>query len=59
MVPGYDGPYGWLALPLDAHEPDWDEVDALIEESYRQTRRLGLRELDARVPAEGEGVQAR
>ena len=51
VVPGYDGPYGWLALPLDAHEPDWDEVDALIEESYRQTAPPArLRELDARRP---------
>ncbi len=51
VVPAYDGPSGWLALPLDAHEPDWDEVDALIEESYRQTAPAArLRELDARRP---------
>ena len=51
VVPAYDGPSGWLALPLDAHEPDWDEVDALIEESYRQTAPAArLRELDAWRP---------
>lgn len=36
-VPAYYGPAGWLALPLDAAEVDWDEVAELVESSYRQT----------------------
>lgn len=48
VVPGYVGPAGWLALPLDAAGLDWDEVDDLIEESFRQTAPAARRrELDA------------
>ena len=51
-VPAYDGPHGWLAIALDTWQPDWDEVDALIEESYRQTAPARLiAELDAVRPA--------
>lgn len=36
-VPAYYGPAGWLALPLDVGDADWDEVAELVESSYRQT----------------------
>ena len=36
-VPAYYGPAGWLALPLDSGDVDWDEVAELVEASYRQT----------------------
>ena len=36
-VPAYYGPAGWLALPLDTGDIDWDEVEELVESSYRQT----------------------
>ncbi|MFV0426491.1 MAG: MmcQ/YjbR family DNA-binding protein [Beutenbergiaceae bacterium] len=35
-VPGYWGPWGWLALHLHQHT-DWQEVAELLEDSYRQT----------------------
>jgi predicted DNA-binding protein (MmcQ/YjbR family) len=49
-VPPYWGPYGWLALDLDAAPVDWDEVDELLDASYRQIalKRM-LRALDART----------
>ena len=34
--PPYFGPWGWLALDLDAATVDWDEVAELVEGSYRQ-----------------------
>ncbi len=34
FVPPYVGRYGWIGLWLDV-ELDWDEVAALIQESYR------------------------
>lgn len=37
VVPAYEGAAGWLCLPLDRWEPDWDEVADLVEESYRLT----------------------
>ena len=48
-VPPYYGPYGWLALDLDAAPVDWDEVDELLDASYRQIalRRM-LKALDER-----------
>lgn len=49
VVPGYHGPFGWLAIALDTWEPGWDEVADLVEESYRMTAHPKLvRELDAR-----------
>ena len=36
FVPPYYGPSGWLALDLAAAEVDWDEVQELVESSYRQ-----------------------
>ena len=37
VVPGYEGAYGWLCLPLDRADTDWAEVAELVEESYRRT----------------------
>lgn len=37
VVPAYEGAHGWLCLPLDRGEPDWDEVGDLVEESFRMT----------------------
>ena len=49
-VPPYYGPSGWLALDLDAAPVDWDEVDELLDASYRQValKRM-LRALDAQA----------
>lgn len=48
VVPGYEGAYGWLCLPLDRDDPDWAEVAELVEESYRRTAPPKLiKELDA------------
>lgn len=49
VVPGYEGAYGWLCLPLDRDDTDWSEVAELVDSSYRRTapaRLIG--ELDAR-----------
>jgi predicted DNA-binding protein (MmcQ/YjbR family) len=35
-IPPYYGPSGWLALDFDAAPVDWDEVDELLDASYRQ-----------------------
>lgn len=35
FYPAYLGPFGWLALDLTAAEVDWDEVQELIDASYR------------------------
>jgi hypothetical protein len=32
----HHGPSGWLALHFDAASVDWDEVDELLDASYRQ-----------------------
>jgi predicted DNA-binding protein (MmcQ/YjbR family) len=34
-LPAYIGPRGWVALRLDRGAIDWDEVAALVHESYR------------------------
>jgi uncharacterized protein YdhG (YjbR/CyaY superfamily) len=48
-VPGYEGAYGWLCLPLDRADTDWAEVAELVEDSFRQTAPVTrIRELDAR-----------
>jgi predicted DNA-binding protein (MmcQ/YjbR family) len=49
-VPPYYGPSGWLALDFDAAPVDWDEVDELLDASYRQiANQRMLRALDARA----------
>lgn len=49
VVPGYEGAYGWLCLPLDRPDTDWDEVAELVEESFRRTAPVTLvKELNAR-----------
>ncbi len=47
FVPPYVGHRGWLGVRLD-RVPDWEEVDNIIEEAYRQVaiKRL-LAQLDA------------
>jgi phosphoribosylglycinamide formyltransferase-1 len=35
FVPAYLGPRGWIGLYLDTGEIDWDEVTALLTDSYR------------------------
>lgn len=50
VVPGYEGAYGWLALPLERADTDWAEVGELVEESFRQTAPVTrIRELDGRA----------
>jgi predicted DNA-binding protein (MmcQ/YjbR family) len=34
--PPYFGPGGWLSLDFDAAPVDWDEVNELLDASYRQ-----------------------
>lgn len=50
--PPYYGPSGWLTLDLDWAPVDWDEVDELLDASYRQIalKRM-LRALDERSAA--------
>ncbi|MGJ3509560.1 MmcQ/YjbR family DNA-binding protein [Enemella sp. A6] len=48
-VPGYWGPFGWLALNLTDGDVDWDEVTELIDASYRNTAGVRLiQQLDSR-----------
>ena len=50
VVPGYEGAYGWLCLPLEPADTDWDEVAELVEDSFRSTAPTArVRELDARL----------
>lgn len=50
-VPGYEGAYGWLCLPLDREDTDWGEVAELLESSFRLTAPpMLLRELESRAP---------
>lgn len=50
VVPGYEGAYGWLCLPLDRGKVDWAEVAELVESSFRRTAPQKLvAELDARA----------
>jgi hypothetical protein len=48
--PPYWGPGGWVTLDFEAGPVDWDEVDELLDASYRQValKRM-LRALDARA----------
>lgn len=50
FVPPYVGPKGWVGMRLD-RAPDWDEVSALVERSYRL---IAPKRLAARVGAMGE-----
>jgi hypothetical protein len=34
-LPAYIGPRGWVALRLDLATVDWDEVEGLVQRSYR------------------------
>ena len=36
FVPAYWGPSGWLGVPLDSGDPDWEELTEIIDASYRQ-----------------------
>ena len=48
FVPPYLGPSGWVGMRLDL-DPDWDEVEALLEEGYRMVApKRALKALDAR-----------
>ena len=35
-LPAYIGPRGWVALRLDRGKIDWEEVRALLQDSYRR-----------------------
>ena len=35
FVPPYVGHKGWIGVYLDGHEPDWEEMTDLVEESFR------------------------
>ena len=52
-LPAYIAPRGWVGLRLDVRAVSWDEVAALIEESYRLVAPKTLvREIDSkRAPA--------
>jgi hypothetical protein len=42
FIPAYVGPRGWVGLRLDVGEVDWDQVEALVVESYRLIAPKGL-----------------
>jgi predicted DNA-binding protein (MmcQ/YjbR family) len=46
FVPKYVGSKGWVGIRLDIDQ-DWDEIDELIEESYRMT---APKRLAAQIP---------
>lgn len=55
FAPPYLGPKGWVAAWIDpGNDPDWNEITAIIEESYRRVapKRLVAR-LDTFDPATG------
>lgn len=35
FVPPYVGPKGWIGIRVDGEQVDWDELEDLIEQSYR------------------------
>ncbi len=37
FVPPYVGPKGWIGIRLDGVSIDWEEVEDLVEMSYRKT----------------------
>lgn len=49
FVPAYDGAHGWVGVHLDPeHEPDWDQISALLVQGWREAAPVGLvRTLDA------------
>ncbi|MGB3771636.1 MAG: MmcQ/YjbR family DNA-binding protein [Rhodococcus sp. (in: high G+C Gram-positive bacteria)] len=48
FVPAYTGSGGWVGLDLTVTEPDWSEVDELLDMSFRRTAaRTLIAELDA------------
>jgi len=48
FVPPYVGPSGWIGLRLDV-DVDWDEIAAIVEESYRH---VAPKKLIARLDAD-------
>lgn len=49
--PPYVGHLGWVGYRLD-RDPDWDEVAAIVEDSYRKVATKALvRQLDEQEPA--------
>lgn len=58
FVPPYVGRRGWIGLDVSA---DWDEIDALIEESYRRTAPARVIPLltDSGEPTSGPTVRMR
>lgn len=60
FAPPYVGHRGWIGIWLD-DALDWDEIDSLIEESYRRTAspRLDVDEPLGAVPAAFAGDQLR
>lgn len=49
--PPYYGPGGWLTLDFEAAPVDWDEVEELLDASYRQIAlKRQLKALDAEKP---------
>jgi hypothetical protein len=45
-VPPYVGPSGWIGMRLD-RSPDWDAVEALLEEGYRMVApKRAIKKLD-------------
>ncbi len=56
FIPAYLGPSGWLGFqlpPLSASAEAWDEVDDLLDASYRRT--AGKRRVDRLDAAQREG----
>ncbi len=51
--PPYVGPKGWIGIHLD-DDTDWDEVDDLVEESYRMTAPKRLSALLDSKPTDGQ-----
>jgi len=42
FMPAYVGPRGWVGLRLDTPEPDWQEAEGMLVESYLLTAPVGL-----------------
>jgi hypothetical protein len=53
-IPAYLGANGWVGLRLDQGEIDWDEVTALIHDSYRliAPKRLAAQVAPSSEPAD-------
>ncbi len=49
FVPPYVGGRGWLGVRLDVPDIDWDEIEELVADAYRQVApKTLLAQLDAR-----------